>query len=256
MMRPLRAASVLLVLCAGCNPWFGLTETELAGHASCSTDADVGDEDLDGIPNGTDNCPGIYNPPQADDDGDDVGDACDPRRATPAVPDKFFDTTYFDTDLGCWAPDQIANWSLADGAVTTPSTAGARLTMSTDQVAATVELQVRMSPPVTPGASVAIKLNYSNSVVVCVMAFGNTVAGNLFLMSTISPAPQASVGEIQTGPHRMTMTRSPAGILCTFDSATLTQVLTSDAGPLSAEISTADVAGTFSYAIVYGGQAP
>ncbi len=36
-----------------------------------------GDEDGDGVPDGSDNCPTRYNPDQADGDGDLVGDACD-----------------------------------------------------------------------------------------------------------------------------------------------------------------------------------
>jgi hypothetical protein len=36
-----------------------------------------GDDDLDGVPNGRDNCPGNTNPAQRDADGDGTGDACD-----------------------------------------------------------------------------------------------------------------------------------------------------------------------------------
>ena len=36
------------------------------------------DADNDGVFNGADNCPDVYNPDQEDVDGDGVGDACDP----------------------------------------------------------------------------------------------------------------------------------------------------------------------------------
>jgi hypothetical protein len=38
----------------------------------------IADEDGDGIPDDTDNCPGDSNPEQSDTDGDGTGDACDP----------------------------------------------------------------------------------------------------------------------------------------------------------------------------------
>ena len=36
-----------------------------------------GDADFDGVPDGSDNCPAVYNPAQTDSDLDLVGDACD-----------------------------------------------------------------------------------------------------------------------------------------------------------------------------------
>jgi hypothetical protein len=36
------------------------------------------DQDADGIPDASDNCPVVYNPDQTDTDGDGLGDACDP----------------------------------------------------------------------------------------------------------------------------------------------------------------------------------
>ena len=39
--------------------------------------ATVADRDHDGVPDGSDNCPSTYNPPQTDSDADRVGDACE-----------------------------------------------------------------------------------------------------------------------------------------------------------------------------------
>ncbi len=50
------------------------------------------DRDGDGVPDATDNCPSVFNPPrpldgtaQADVDGDGKGDACDAKPLDPAV---------------------------------------------------------------------------------------------------------------------------------------------------------------------------
>jgi len=47
------------------------------------------DDDLDGVPDRFDNCPGVYNPQQENGDSDDLGDACDncPAVANPGQED-------------------------------------------------------------------------------------------------------------------------------------------------------------------------
>jgi hypothetical protein len=62
----------------------GIEVNELAPKAvSAHRSVGITDTDLDGIPDTTDNCPTVYNPPpvpgdpQTDSDGDNIGDACD-----------------------------------------------------------------------------------------------------------------------------------------------------------------------------------
>ena len=44
------------------------------------------DDDSDGVFNVVDNCPGVYNPDQADADGDGSGDVCDSSSVTVTDP--------------------------------------------------------------------------------------------------------------------------------------------------------------------------
>ncbi len=83
---------------------------------------DLNDEDGDTVDNGTDNCPGVFNPKigttQADGDGDGVGDACDPHPGD--AKDRIAARVFFDDDdLRGWIPEQTG-WTVSDGAVQTP----------------------------------------------------------------------------------------------------------------------------------------
>jgi hypothetical protein len=62
------------VECTDCAAGFN----SAAGAAACFPDADG-----DGIADGDDNCPNVFNPDQLDSDGDGVGDACDNCIETP-----------------------------------------------------------------------------------------------------------------------------------------------------------------------------
>ncbi|MBS1123729.1 MAG: hypothetical protein H6Q90_5957 [Deltaproteobacteria bacterium] len=68
-------AAVLAILAAGCDSVFGLN-----GRTSDAVALADHDEDSDGTDDAIDVCPGMFDD-QADRDGDDVGDACDPHPA-------------------------------------------------------------------------------------------------------------------------------------------------------------------------------
>ncbi len=55
----------------------GCPESNYECRLSCPN----GDNDLDGVPNGVDNCPANANANQADCDGDHIGDVCDTQNA-------------------------------------------------------------------------------------------------------------------------------------------------------------------------------
>lgn len=79
---------LLPLFLAGCDRVFGLAERDggtdvLTGESTGECVPGPFDEDLDGVLDGCDDCPTIADAPQADGDGDHVGDACDRHPTTP-----------------------------------------------------------------------------------------------------------------------------------------------------------------------------
>lgn len=82
-----------------------------------------GDQDLDGVPDASDNCPLAANPYQTNTDGDAQGDACDVDDDNDGFADSM--EAYLATDPLDACPDDISDdaWPLdinADGAITVP----------------------------------------------------------------------------------------------------------------------------------------
>lgn len=82
------AGTAMVVLLGGCNLVFPISagdgsavDAALPGELDAALPADD-DEDRDGVSNRKDLCPGVPDPEQLDDDGDKIGDACDPRPRT------------------------------------------------------------------------------------------------------------------------------------------------------------------------------
>jgi hypothetical protein len=221
----MRTAAAVLVL-AGCNSLLGLANTvqvDAAEHPSCEMGAAQLDEDGDGIPNGQDNCPGVYNITQTDTDMDGVGDACDPNPTTPG--DRIVDTTYFVTSLGCWVPDSIANWALANGSVTTPppsvainnNIANMSLAHATTRPTLEVGFEVLDYNAAGDTPVLQLVLDSAAAVIDCKITFVN-----LTLVVDMDFAMAKTVVPLGTAEHHFTLTVGSAASPCTLDATTAT----------------------------------
>ena len=179
------------VLAMGCNQVFGVEAAKLADAyvADAPPDAFVfpnDDEDGDTIPNETDNCPGIYNPNQADGDHDGVSDACDPHVNTPG--DHIAVREFFNGPFYALTPDLAANWQLAGGTLTTtgdPSTINAQLQLAAMPLPApTLEVGLDVGafgPPGSPGPAILLTVAFPGDAGLCEVYGGQ---GALYEVST------------------------------------------------------------------------
>jgi len=83
------------------NTLIASVEFENTGTADIVMDdvrfsATISDNDGDGIPDSSDNCPAIANPTQTDTDGDGLGDVCDLDDDGDGIPDTYEDTNGLD----------------------------------------------------------------------------------------------------------------------------------------------------------------
>ena len=119
----------LLLLCAGFSNLLGLERPKQFMDAPVDVAASD-DEDGDGIPNESDDCPSVFDPAQVDSDGDGVGDPCDPHRTVPG--DHLVAAEYFNGPTYTWVPSDGAQWQL-DGMgslASVPPAAGTSLSLT------------------------------------------------------------------------------------------------------------------------------
>lgn len=236
-----------VVLLAGCNAVLGIDDTRALQHPSCEGGASSLDEDGDGVPNGVDNCPGQYNPTQLDRDGDGVGDACDVHPDTPG--DRFVDTAYFERDLACWVPDQIASWQLGDGRVTTPRKTSAILGLVTSETHPTVELGVAVADFDDTTSYLEITFDYPNGSASCTLLYRHQTP--LLIVQTGADI-YIQVADFGTSPHRLVFSRSELGDSCSLDGASVVLAEASVVAPVNIGVRIVNGTLALDYAIVYG----
>jgi hypothetical protein len=202
-----------------CNQVFDLESTELRENATCEEAASELDEDSDGTLNRFDVCPGTYDPPQQDDDGDGVGNACDPD---PTVANIYVDTAYFDTNLGCWTPNDVAHWPLANSSANAPSSQErATLTAFTAAGEISVELRVRIREAPLVNGLLGVSIAYPNTTARCIVSVFSLVDGRIDLSDDDDSAQPQNLDTFGTSSHRFVVSRDAAQVRCAFDTRTL-----------------------------------
>jgi hypothetical protein len=128
-----RFAVLLVLACGGCDV---VLRIDHLGPAPDAPPCGTPDEDCDGQVDAVDTCPADADMPNVDDDGDMVGDACDPDRGMPGNHLALFDG--FDDNSRPWSITSGA-WQLAGGAFTQPTIGDARVELAVAVKTPTVE---------------------------------------------------------------------------------------------------------------------
>ncbi len=240
--------AVLAVLLAGCNTLFDLERTTLRENASCEEHALDQDEDGDGVSNGDDNCPGIYNSVQTDRDRDDVGDVCDPFAMLAG--DHIVDATVFEHDFGCWVPDPSTRWSLVGGAARAAVGTPVTLMLKTAITNPMIELGFRFVDPMMYGI-LRVSIAYPNDIDTCEVV---TYLDRNDLLTWIDSADTLTerVGPVE-GMHRLALSRNAMRGLCSLDvvSVQTPQAVTSPSDQATITIRAEDTGIEIAYATVY-----
>ncbi|HTL35707.1 MAG TPA: thrombospondin type 3 repeat-containing protein [Kofleriaceae bacterium] len=150
-----------------------------------------GDEDQDGVADGADNCPAIFNQSQLDTDGDAVGDSCDPHPNSAG--DHLANASFFAGNFGSWAPDQTANWKSGPSELTTVQDA--------DTTNATLSFAFSaQSPTLQVGFTILEDNNdtvYTNAITATVTS--PSLSWSCFLSNTITTAPFSFLQQLHNG---------------------------------------------------------
>lgn len=251
------------MLLAGCNQVFGLDKTAPRGpDAAIDAPPSSDDEDGDGFANESDNCPGVYNPDQTDQDGDLVGDVCDPHPATKG--DHIVQAEYFNGPTTTWTPDTVAHWQF-DGSgsyVTTgaPETTVANMTWTVVPTVTAPTLEVGITIVANTDTTPRLHflegdLEITNDVADCYLTTnGGTEPALDELQEIVMGSPTAQIGfsALPAGePVLWIHTFDASGATCTFQHTTATKIGTPTSALASTVIRVTNYTISIQYALLY-----